>query len=124
MGVCVDCGSNNLPGARFCNACGKRLDGPGDGIENAQPAIARSRRPIRLPKLKYLLPAVLLVGLGWALAWFGSSSPEFQSRAKGISDQLGAELEKLDVVNVAGIALKVGRAGTSCPGSSDFLCRI
>jgi class 3 adenylate cyclase len=36
MPACVACGADNPPGARFCNACGARLEG--DGIKDREPA--------------------------------------------------------------------------------------
>src|SRR5262245_45487517 len=101
---CADCGKANASDARFCSQCGLRLDPR--AVQNAGSVhnkLWRLAANVRSLELKSLVLATGIVGLVFALGWLGKTSPEFGIQAKRVTTQLQADLEKLDVVNVARI---------------------
>lgn len=98
MERCAHCGNENPPEAKFCNACGRQIAGTTDPVEKPPSVLPDLWRQI--PRLPYLLAAIVIVGLAFALKSV-ISDPNFEKRAKVVADRLQSNLELLDIVNLA-----------------------
>jgi zinc ribbon protein len=100
MQSCPQCGSGNPQNARFCNACGQRLEGLSALPLHRESVFGKLLR--RVPKLRYVILAAILVGAGLAFKLLGSNNPDFERHVKSVTGQLQGSLQLLDIVNIAG----------------------
>jgi uncharacterized membrane protein YvbJ len=65
---CPNCGSENVPGAAFCNACGKPV--PPSPAQATAPAAPAPTAPVRVVVTDVEIPFMSMVSLlvTWALA--------------------------------------------------------
>jgi len=99
MPACARCGNQNPSSAKFCNACGNRLDAGGHPPATASTFLGGLWR--RIPKWRYLVVAGLVVASTMLVKWVASDNPGFENRVRVAATQLEASLELLDITNLA-----------------------